>query len=438
MKIKCILFSLIITYSSFIFLLIKCNNNDNSSYSIIEFDLNFNRLDISPGSLTVIPHDNLTSVYPTFEFCIGLSKQCFQLAIDNTIYQTWIPGELLSNYFNKTYKESKEDKVEKFDYKSTSVLENHFIAGGFVKIQTLPYKSESLFFLALMNETNVGHHIGYMNGKMGILRASPVTENFLEKVSYVDYLYDNKIISQPKFSVEMNSEMSKGKLVFGKLEGDEKVKNYCNLSKTRYRLSWSCGLTNVIYGSYSIEVKGEKNGEFVSFETLTQNIFAPYESGDYIIQKMKEASDKECSIEKSGRNEYLICNRNVNIENFEKIILKSKGGFIFNIYPEDIFEYDERNKRYISRLIVMGNESNLWVVGIPGFKGKRIAFNQEKERIEIFDRKKNNKYNNTIFNNYYIWLGIGFVCFSVILIALFCIRRKRLRSKNEVNFTLLH
>lgn len=437
MKIKCFSFSLIITYSSFIFLIIKCHNNDNSSNSIVEFDLNFNRFDISFGSLTLIPHDNLTNVYPTFEFCIGSSKQCFQLAIDNTIYQTWIPGERLSKYFNRTYKESKEDKIVKIDLKSTSVLENHFIAGNFVKIETFPYKTESLFFLSLMNETNVGHHIGYMDGKMGILRASPVTENFLETISYVDYLYANKIISQPKFSVEMNSELTKGKLVFGKLEEDEKVKNYCELSKTRYRLSWSCSLTNVIYANYSIEVKGEKNGEFVSFETLSQNIFAPYESGDFIIQKMQEASDKECSIKKSGRNEYLVCNTNVNIDNFEKIILKSKGGFEFMIYPEDIFEYDEKDKRYISRLVVMGNESNLWVIGLPGFKGKRIAFNQEKERIEIFDRKKSNKYNK-ILNNYYVWFGIGFVCLSVILIALFCIRRKRLRTKNEVNFTLLH
>ena len=84
------------------------------------------------------------------------------------------------------------------------------------------------------------------------------------------------------------------------------------------------------------------------------------------------------------------------------------------------------------------NEKNLWKIGIPGFKGKRIAFNQEDERIEFYENSthSNNIYKE-IFNNYYVSIGIIFVVIVLILIILFCIRRSRLRAKNEVNFTLM-
>lgn len=426
MKLKCISFFLLFISLSY-------------QSDIVSFDISFTYFNITNKGVAVSAHDNLTEIFPVFPFCITPSKQCFNISLDNTIYQTWIPGQLLSKFFNKTYIPHPTDNVVSTTKSSTGLLDSNYVGGMFVKAEVSPYKSNNSFVFALMNEGNLYQKIEYINGKMGILRLSAVTKDFDEPVSYLDYLVKNNIISHSKFSIQYNEDLTKGEIIFGKLDEDKDNTNFCSLSKERYQLSWSCALSNVIISNYSIEVSGDKNGgEFVSFETLSQNIYAPYESGEYILKRLIEKNKDDCYIKNEGLNKFIVCNNTADISNFDKIILASKEGMEYPLYPEDIFDYDKNNKIYISRLIVIGNEKNLWKIGIPGFKGKRIAFNQEDERIEFYENSthSNNIYKE-IFNNYYVFIGIIFVVVVLILIILFCIRRSRLRAKNEVNFTLM-
>ena len=144
MKLKCISISFFLLFISLSY-----------QADIVSFNISFTYFNITNKGVAVSAHDNLTEIFPVFPFCITPSQQCFNISLDNTIYQTWIPGQLLSKFFNKTYIPHPTDNVVSTTKGSTGLLDSNYVGGMFVKAEVSPYKSNNSFVFALMNEGNL-------------------------------------------------------------------------------------------------------------------------------------------------------------------------------------------------------------------------------------------------------------------------------------------
>lgn len=386
-------------------------------------------------SISVSIHDYLHQIIPTFEFCVSEPKQCFPIALDNTIYQTWIPSNELSQYFNNTYTKT-INEIETHSDGSTALLDNAFVSGYFAKTKVSPYKNdpngnEPLFLIAYMKEGTIHRKIPFYSGKMGLLKFSPHLE---DNTNYLYFLKANGLIDKQVFAIEIK-DFKQGNIVIG--EDTEKYNSnnvgYCEMPKNHYQLSWTCKLSHIIYGNMTLEITSEK-GEFVMIETLRQTIQAPIDNGEYILQQIVKKSNDMCSIIKEGRIMYLTCDEKYNIEKIDNILLKS-GNFELKLFANDFFEFSGEQNKYISKLVVDMNEKEVWNVGVVGMNNKMIIFDKEDDKIGIIElkRKKIKK-----INLFWICFGIGFIIIVIIIFLSLFIRRSRLRkSAAKIDFTLM-
>ena len=102
----------------------------NTIINQITFNINFRPFKHIIQSYPTL--DNITYLYPTIHFSLGIPKQYFEVSIDTSSSQSWFIGEELKNYFNNTFNYNSSLTNIKIQYMNSVLLEGFFLLGNFM------------------------------------------------------------------------------------------------------------------------------------------------------------------------------------------------------------------------------------------------------------------------------------------------------------------
>ena len=379
--------------------------------------------------------DKLTYLSTTFPFCIGTPPQCFEVSIDTASPSSWLPNSELHSYFNHSFDESRSTSFNKLQGVNSMLLDGSILIGSYIKEIPTPFNEHSFkgskpskgFVLGLMGVTDLQPKILHQDGVIAIMReVSDSNRHGNETTSYLDYLWDYNAINKKMFVVDYKNN----KIVFG--DNDKYLsmnnKQTCDSNDKSFKYSWTCKLNEVIYDNEKIFAAED---ERIFFDTLSQFIQVPYESGEYLFNKIVSANSEYCSIvqEETGFN-YIKCLNSFDVVNHIKQIdlVLSGGKAHLVVDPADMFYYDKDNSVYLSSLVLSKHNKNNWMVGMPAMKNKILIFNKEDNSVSFGE---GNKIHHKNFGMLFNVMAVTLCVFVVLIVALY-IRRKIILSKNKV------
>ena len=133
----------------------------------------------------------------------------------------------------------------------------------------------------------------------------------------------------------------------------------------------------------------------------------------------------QCSLYNSIKYNFVICNKDFDVNKFPKIEFYSDElNHIFILEGKDLFVFDEKNQNYIF-LIIFDIHSKIqtgWELGLPFLRKYQIIFDLEEETLGIIDKKK--KIKNNSFKQIYNVIIISFLL-GIIFSYLFLLQRKK-------------
>ena len=383
--------------------------------------------------------DKLTYLSTTFPFCIGTPPQCFEVSIDTATPSSWLPNIELHSYFNHSFDESKSTSFNKLQGVNSMLLDGSILIGSYIKELPTPFNENAYqgnkpskgFVLGLMGVTDLQPKILHQDGVIAIMRDVSDSNRYgNETTSYLDYLWDYHAINKKMFVVDYKSN----KIVFG--DNDKYLsmnnKQTCDSNDKSFKYSWTCKLNEVIYDNEKIFAAED---ERVFFDTLSQFIQVPYESGEYLFNKIVSANSEYCSIvqEDTGFN-YIKCLNGFDVVNHIKhidLVLSGNNAHLV-IEPCDMFYYDKDNAVYLSSLVLSKHNKNNWMVGMPAMKNKIMIFNKDDNSVSFIEGSSNKKgLHHKNFGVFFDIMAVTLCVFVVLIVALY-IRRKIILSKNKV------
>ena len=410
----------------------------NTIINQITFNINFRPFKHIIQSYPTL--DNITYLYPTIHFSLGIPKQYFEVSIDTSSSQSWFIGEELKNYFNHTFNYNSSLTNIKIQSMNSVLLEGFFLLGNFMKDLPSPINDNNenkninftKFTFTIITESDLSSKIIFKDGNIGILKKIPENnKRGNETLCYLDYLFKNKIIKNQVFSIEYYDNLKGGEIIFGEKYNEKNYEiNYCYGDNINSETSWECLINGITYEKDRlIGLKHEK----IYFDSLCPFIIAPYESGDYLLKKMLFKNEKDCLIKNEDIYDIFVCNKTFDYKNkIHNIHIKIENINLI-LYPQDIFINNYNNEYLISNLIVTKRDPENWILGIPAFKNNIFVFNRDKLSIGLV------KIKSYIYIFFYILsLIFGIIVFLFILLI---VRRKYLintMTKNtQIDFNLM-
>lgn len=384
--------------------------------------------------------DKLTYLSTTFPFCIGTPSQCFDVSIDTASPSSWLSNSELHSYFNHTFDESKSTSFNKLQGVNSMLLDGSILIGSYIKETPTPFNERNYkgnapskgFVLGLMSVTDLQHSILHQDGVIAIMRDVSDSNRYgNETTSYLDYLWDYNAINKKVFVVDYKSNT----IVFGDNAKYSSMNNKqtCDSNDNAFKYSWTCKLNEVVYDNEKIFAAED---ERVFFDTLSQFIQVPYESGEYLFNKIVSTNSEYCSIvqEDTGFN-YIKCVNGFDVvKHIKRIDLVLSGSNArLTVEPHDMFYYDSDNNVYLSSLVLSKHNKNNWMVGMPAMKNKIMIFNKDDNSVSFIEggnsSKKGGHHKN--FGMFFNTMAVTLCVFVVLIVALY-IRRKIILSRNKV------
>ena len=406
-------------------------NSDISNYSEQENSIELN---------------HLSQDLATFKMCLGVPEQCFNMIPDTSSYHLWLPsynstGCRTCNHFNKTFSttfRSLNDTV-KLSYETWK------LSGAEVS-DNFEYKDKSV---------KLNWVLGYVlqfdeegaDGILGLAREYTTGDDDLhsvnEKFSFLDALYNNKLIDKKVFSLKYHDDEdpNKGKLYLGKYSEEfsslDKF-SFCNVYKSdeynsRHPLKnlWTCRLSYILIGGNKLE-DFKSHSHMVNkraiFDTGSTYIQGPFS----ILPILKKAFEnfKECKFDTDSLSEIIMiyCK-----ENFDVSVVPSFS-FIFNGFGytitsdklfKDVIYNGEKSLLFRIRL---NKNLDYWILGQSFLMNYHVLFDKERSIIGFNgDRKfitdftsitdENDFYFSDhlfAFLNLYVWaVGISVVAYFI-------------------------
>lgn len=399
-----------------------------SSSSSIEFPITFHHYKLSSND-----SDPLT-IMGSIPFCIGTPFQCFNIMVDSMNSNSWINDHQHKEYFNNSYISSFSSSKEDVNLTFSLLFAGAYCTGNYIKEIVSPFdkikvSSNEINKMAfvLINASEIKDKVITRDGTIGLTKSYMFDSKSNTSFNYLDYLKDNGLITERIASFEYN-DLFKGRIIFG--IPPRSIKNKCGQDVKLYSNSWACFVQDFSLGKEKIETPNE----IVMFDTILDNIFAPYEGGFFILNKFLKESKGHCYIEAESDESIFAfrCDANVNILAFEDIKFNF-GKAKFTIYSQDLFTLVPTNAEYICLLKVKRNERIVWTFGLPAFKYKLISLNQDEKNIGFKDYRLTTQKQ---------WLNIVIIATIIIVLVMFAliyVRRKSLLSHplKEIDFTLV-
>lgn len=337
-------------------------------------------------------YHNLSYYIPTIELCFGTpNNQCFDMAISTTTVFILIEDAINTiSCFNQTYSTGNSSS---FTNTYTGIGINLFHLQTFlgeINKDYISFPKQDIFeakhtFILLNGRVDFNIQIG---GIIGMRKYYSSRSHFDGvEYSFIDYLYNKvKLISQPMFALRYDSDGS------GRLYFDEDFGDYpkCT-SKYVYKTYpyWNCDLTSLKLGQDNIKL--ERNT--VIFDSFKSIITIPSRVGKEIMNKIVDASLAKCGIKSDGKYQFIICNRDISFAAFPDIILYMNDIQLVlkwkYLFKDTIYQH---KNSYISMVAVDNfpreDDSDNWVIGIPGFIDNTIIFNHNEGQVGILPNGK--------------------------------------------------
>ena len=385
---------------------------------------------------------NSTDPLVKIPICIGENQEnvkCSEISIDLTY-----PYILISPNFY--YDKSINDVDIREDYTQEFIDYNYYFYKG-IKYETNFFiKEENIYIKG--NNSRLNYLSGFQDiNKLGLginFEEDKILDdgnhNF-SKYNFINYLYKNNFIKDYVFSFEPKSKTETLVNIGEKISTDynkcfssnklvEIIKNSDEIEEKGY---WNCLLNDItIDNSEKHFLKGDKN--YAVFDSISQDIHLPYDSGMDILNYINDITGKKCYFEEksfSGPSKkeysytYLVCSNRVNMKNvsdlkfiFEGFELKMGKNVLISPYDctkkrVNILAY--KNLRYIR-------------IGVPILKKYHIVFDYKDNSVGIiqdksylFDELKSNSF------SYYCIV----ILILIILVILFTLRIKSRKLKNS-------
>lgn len=363
----------------------------------------------------------------TIDICIGIPHQCFKLLYDTGIMYMIVGDSVkaakFSNAFNSSV--SQTIRTEKVNLVSltyrTGILKAREVI-DYVYINDI--NPSYCFHFLLGYETSM---IYSFDGILGLGRLYPERNqgnDFDRRFSFIDYLYDNKLIKRKVFGHEYINR------TYGKFYIDEIPHslgdNYfrcVNEPFIPFLLKWHCEMRSLSLST------GENFTEInspVAFDTGFVDVRGPKREGKVIFQNFLNISGVECHIEEKGFYQKFICNPDFDLRKLPHLYFNLKG-MQLTFFNEDMFRLIERrNRKFLLSKIILDVYQEYWQIGEPVLKNYNMVFDYDNNIVGIVS---NINYEG---DSWVFVILLSLILTIIIIIVLWLIwNRKKLLSKRR-------
>ena len=371
---------------------------------------------------------------------IGTPPQKINLSIKLQHYpfyiidKNYINIENSSNYYNKNLSST---FIQSKSYWNRSVTD---ISYSYVSEDNFKFGNVYIekFKFNLVTELNYQNDFIFEAGSIG-LDLYFLDEIFKES-HFITQLKSRAYILSYDFSI-LYLNNNKGKIIIG-LRPDEYDKNYneknlnyMNIAHIYYIDYWSCTFYNITSNGYNLLYPYATNFFKIEFGFIKGS----YEYYTLILENFFNnlINEKKCEIKKfdikAKQYEYIICEKNINLNKFGNLTLYNKElnySFIFD--EKDLFK--NFNNKLFFLIIFESGSSNEWIFGKPFFQKYHLLFNQDKKVIGVYTdfNHKNKKFKLFSIIKILILIILFILICVFIYIIIYCLKYPRKLRTNEL------
>ena len=320
---------------------------------------------------------------------VGTPSQIFEVQVDTTTSETWVPSNN-TNYTvspkyvssasktsvetNKTFEVDDEDGDVrgKAVYDSINLGNYHVDSFGFVQVETYPKDFTD-----------------YPYGKLGLGFKQEHGDSF----NILAMLKEKKLIKNEIYVIEPKNK----EIYFGEIPSllNTSKLSLCNITETDdldddYRAGWVCELTHMFFGESgqsNIIDNAEEVESRIIFDSAYQYISIPIKFIKLFENKfINPIFNDTCTKVREGEATYFICEYDKG--RFDKAVLSFViQGYGYVLTAEDLFVKKAETK-YEMILRFYQENDDIWSFGVPFVSKQPIMFDMENKQVGIFDGKK--------------------------------------------------
>ena len=335
----------------------------------------------STDALT-LTYDEENEFY-TFPIKIGSKNQVFNVQIDTTTSETWVPSQKTSfnvEKFNISKSKTGTTTNKTFDVED----EDGDVRGKAVydSVKVGPYELDKMGFV-LVDEYELGFK-DYPNGKLGLGFKQEHGIDF----NFIGLLKEKKIINKKIFSlIPKNKELIIGEMP---LEYSGQLYTTCNQSETNdlddeYRAGWACDLTHIFFGvdtkNKDLDSKMEVDAR-VMFDSAYPYISIPKRHFNaFRKQFIEPLFNDSCVKVKENDARFFVCDD-------EELVKQASMAFVIEGYAyiipwDQLFVKNDEGK-YESLIRFYKENDNIFGFGAPFFNEYALVFDMEEGQIGFY------------------------------------------------------
>ncbi len=323
----------------------------------------------------------------TIPIIVGSQQQSFEVQVDTTTCETWIPS------INTTY------EVDKFDPKTSSTSElsklefeiddedGNVKGPSFYDSLTVGPFTLKKFGMVLVDNFQAGFK-DFKQGKLGLGFRHEHGVDF----NWLGSLKQNGFIEKEMFTILPDEE----KLVVGSLPKELEGEQYttCDLVETNdlddvFRAGWVCELTHIFFGvdtkDKSLEMALEVDARVI-FDSAYDYISMPKRHlNDFNKKFMQEFFNDSCIEIKEDDEIYFICDDDEKIKQGSIAFLMGGYGYVVPWYK--LFKKIEDDK-YKMLLRFHKENDDIFSFGYPFLSQFVVVYNAEEQKIGFFGGEK--------------------------------------------------
>lgn len=318
---------------------------------------------------------------PTINICLGTHRQCFPFSISLNLPYLYVLGYDENSNALRFFDQSKSSTFESFDHSfliihqsigSDSMNSTDFLRGN--EEFNSQIKPSKFNFFSIVNE-NKNYKYDTIAGVIGLAKNAPRknTNESLTFMTYLNYLYSNGFIKH-NIVVFSYNDVNGGQLTFGEAFTNRMLP-YCSSNRSgHYR--WICKFHKMKIG-YSKFI----NKFIFIFDPSYPLITGPYYTIANLFKLNVNISKKKCIIEKEKDVGVLVCDDNVDLNEFPDFVLFYHDSEL-RLKMKNVFkEVKVNGKKKKVCLIVGVDDSNNFIMGLPAFNNNVLIFDHDQLKI---------------------------------------------------------
>lgn len=320
----------------------------------------------------------------TYPLSVGSPAQVFEVQIDTTTSETWVPSfntsynvtpkynALLSSTSNTTNKtveinDEEGDVIGKATYDDIKFGEFSLKQFGFA--QVLNYEVETF--------------TDYPKGKLGVGFNHERGDNF----NFIKSLKNNGLIEKEMFTIIPKSH----EIVIGSLPVEAENITTCKIAPTEdldddYRQGWVCELTHVFLSDNDIESSIDDAHDVparVIFDSAYHFISVPKVHFELFNKSfIVPLFNNSCHIERAHHEKYFVCDASEETLNKASISFVI-GGYAYTLKQDSLFEKNEAGQ-YELLIRFKEEHDDIWAFGFPFLDNYNVIFDYENKTVGFY------------------------------------------------------